>query len=143
MFCMGAAAAQAPNPSLPDAPAKAVMMKSCTACHEIDTVTAVRRTRIGWQQTVDDMAGRGAEGTDDEMNLIVDYLTKYFGKINVNTASAEEIEHGTGLSAKDAKAIADYREEHGKFKDFEELKKVPGVRAEELQAKRGLIAFSL
>ena len=42
----------------------------------------------------------------------------------------------------DAARLA-YRQRNSVIKDFEELKKVPGVSAEKLQAKRGLIAFSL
>jgi competence protein ComEA len=118
-------------------------MKTCTPCHEIDSVIASRRTKIDWQQSVDDMIGRGAEGSADEMNAVIEYLVRYFGKVNVNTASAEEMARTVGLPAKEAQAIAAYRERNGKIKDFEELKQVPGVRAEEIQAKRGLIAFSL
>ena len=135
--------AQDTSPRLPDAPGKAVVMKTCTPCHEIDSVIASRRTKIDWQQSVDDMIGRGAEGSADEMNAVIEYLVRYFGKVNVNTASAEEMARTVGLPAKEAQAIAAYRERNGKIKDFEELKQVPGVRAEEIQAKRGLIAFSL
>jgi competence protein ComEA len=61
----------------------------------------------------------------------------------VNTATVEELERVLELSEKEARAIVSYREQSIKIKDFEELKKVPGVSAERLQAKRGLIAFSL
>jgi competence protein ComEA len=128
---------------LPDSPGKAMVTKICTTCHEIESVVSSRRTKIGWQQSVDDMIGRGAEGSDAEMTAVIEYLTRYFGKVNVNTATAAEIEKTVGLPAKEAQAIALYRERNGKIKDFEELKRVPGVSAEEIQAKRGLIAFSL
>jgi hypothetical protein len=39
----------------------------------------VRHDRPGWQKVVDDMAARGADGSDMELKTIVDYLTKYFG----------------------------------------------------------------
>jgi competence protein ComEA len=133
----------AQSSQLPDAPGKAAVTKICATCHEIESVISSRRTKIGWQQSVDDMIGRGAEGSDAEMTAVVEYLATYFGKVNVNTASAAEIEKTVGLPAKEAEAIAVYRERNGKIKDFEELKRVPGVRAEALQAKRGLIAFSL
>jgi hypothetical protein len=51
----------------------------CTACHTIDTVVSQRHDRAGWQKLVDDMASRGADGTDEQFALIVDYLTKNFG----------------------------------------------------------------
>ncbi len=123
------------------APGKAAFEKVCVSCHEAEAVLGARRTRIGWEQTVEDMAARGAEGSEEQMAAIVDYLTRNFGKLNVNTAAAAEMEKTLGLASKEAQAIVEYREKNGKIKDFEELKKVPGVNAEKLQAKRGLIAF--
>ena len=129
--------------SLPDGKGRDAVRKICIGCHEIATVIGSRRTRIGWRQSVDDMVSRGAEGSDDEMQAIVDYLTEFFGKINVNTASPRDLESALGLSTAEAKAIVGYREQNGKYKDFDQLAKTPGVSAEKLQAKRSQIAFSL
>lgn len=128
---------------LPDAPGKVEVEKICASCHEIETAIGSRRTKIGWQQSVDDMISRGAEGSDADMEAVVAYLTTYFGKVNVNTATVQDLEKVLELSEKEAQAIVSYRERNTKIKDFEELKKVPGVSAEKLQAKRALIAFSL
>ena len=128
---------------LPDGKGKDAVKKICVGCHELDVVTASLRTKIGWQQNVDDMIARGAEGSDDDMEAVVEYLTKFFGKINVNTATVQELETSLGLSETESKAIVAYREQNGKLKDFEQLKKVPGVSPEKLQAKRSRIAFSL
>jgi competence ComEA-like helix-hairpin-helix protein len=123
--------------------AKASVQKVCVSCHEMDIVTATRRTRIGWERNVEDMVSRGAEGSDQEMAEVVAYLTKYFGKLNVNTATAQQLREFLGLSEKEAQAIAAYRDRNGTFKDFEQLKAVPDVSAGKLQEKRSLIAFSL
>jgi quinoprotein glucose dehydrogenase len=56
---------------LPDGPGKETLQKACASCHEIETVISIRRTRIGWQLSVDDMISRGAEGSDEEMSAIV------------------------------------------------------------------------
>jgi competence protein ComEA len=128
---------------LPDGKGKDALKKICVGCHELDVVTASLHTKIGWQQNVDDMIARGAEGSDDDMEAVVEYLTKFFGKINVNTATVQELETSLGLSETESKAIVAYREQNGKLKDFEQLKKVPGVSPEKLQAKRSRIAFSL
>src|ERR1044071_3319268 len=127
---------------LADAPAKETVKKICGNCHEIDTVIGMRRTKIAWQQTTDEMVSRGAEGTGEEMAAVVEYLTTWFGKINVNTAPAADLEKTLGLAAKEAQAIAAYRERNGTIKNFEELEKVPGVDPEKLRQKRSLIAFS-
>ncbi len=128
---------------LPEGPGKSAVQKSCGNCHEIEAVIGSRRTRIGWQQTVEDMVSRGAEGSEEEMALVVTYLTNYFGKVNVNTATAQDLVQALEVPEKEAQAIVGYRREHDKIKNFEELLNIPGVSAEKLRAKRGLIAFSL
>jgi competence protein ComEA len=137
------AAGQEKKSTLPDGPGKESLEKVCANCHEVEAVIGMRRTRIGWQQMVEDMIGRGAEGSEEEMAAVVSYLTAFFGKVNVNTASAQELEKALDLPPKEAQAIVDYRAKNGKINDFEQLKKVPGVSADKLQAKRPLIAFAL
>jgi competence ComEA-like helix-hairpin-helix protein len=127
---------------LPDGPGKRQAQKICGNCHEIETVVSSRRTKIGWQQITDDMISRGAEGTDEEMAAVVAYLTEWFGKINVNTASATELEKTLGFSEKEARALLTYREQNGKIASFEELEKVPGLQPEKLRQKRNRIALS-
>jgi competence protein ComEA len=127
---------------LPDGKGKAAVQKACTGCHELDTVTATRYTETGWRQTVDDMISRGAEGSDQEMSDVVQYLTKYFGRLNVNTATQAQLQGTLGLPEKDAQAIVAYREHYGAIKNLQQLKSVPGVNAQKLQEKADLIAFS-
>jgi len=137
------AADQGKQSSFPEAPGKSVVKRLCGKCHEIEAVVASRRTRIGWERSVEDMIARGATGSDDEMDAVVEYLATYFGKTNVNTAPVDELEKSLGLSKAEAQAIAAYRERNGKIKNFEELTKVPAVDGDKLKAKRNLIAFTL
>jgi len=88
------------------------------------------------------MVSRGAEGTDDEMSTVVEFLSTWFGKLNVNTASAGELQKSLGLSEKEAQAILSYRAQNGKYKNFDELMKTPGVNPETLREKRSMVAFS-
>ena len=127
---------------LPDGKGKETMKKVCGNCHEVETVIASRRTKIGWERNVDDMVTRGAEGTDEELAAVMNYLTTFFGKINVNTASLQDLK-SLDFADKEAQAIMKYREQNGSLKNFEQLTKVPGLDVEKLQAKRSRIAFSL
>jgi competence protein ComEA len=127
---------------LPDAPGKASVEKICATCHEITEVIARRRTKIDWQQVVEDMVSRGAEGSEDDLAAVVSYLSSQFGKINVNAASVDEIQKSLGVSEKDARAIVAYREKNGKIQDFEQLLRVPGINVEKLREKRSFIAFA-
>ena len=64
---------------LPDGKGKDLLMKICADCHGLDIIVSQRATKDGWASIVDSMVGRGASGTKDELDTIIDYLAKNFG----------------------------------------------------------------
>jgi competence protein ComEA len=125
--------------SLPEAPAKKTFETVCGACHELRI--SPRRTKAAWAATVGSMVSRGAQATDQEANAIAQYLTKYFGAVNVNRSTAKEIADTLEISARDADAIVQYRTANGNFRDFDGLKKVPGVDADAIDERKASITF--
>lgn len=125
-------------------------------CHTVEIATTLKQSADQWSETVDDMVDRGAEGTDDEFELIVKYLAANFGspqsgsdskapagqKINVNTATARELARVLGLSSSDSEAIVQYRKDKGAFKEWPDLRKVPGIDLKKLEAQKYRIAFT-
>ncbi len=65
---------------LPDGAAKDLFIRICEKCHGSENVVRARYDREKWESVVDDMVSRGAEGTDEELDKIVEYLVKNFGK---------------------------------------------------------------
>ena len=126
---------------LPEGEGKELFAKKCSQCHSLEDATSNRRTRGQWDGIIQEMTELGAQFTDEEKSTIVGYLTKNFGKINVNVAGADQIESFLGISADAAKAIVAYRTEHGDFKSIDDLKKVPSVDQKVLDEKKGWIAF--
>src|SRR5271163_2013559 len=110
--CLGMVAAMAVSAEaqdLPEGPGKAVVVKLCNDCHGVETVMGMRRTKKGWETTIDEMASRGANGTDAEFDAVVNYLVRYLGKVNINQATSQEIQDAVGLSAAEGDAIVQYR----------------------------------
>jgi competence protein ComEA len=92
------------------------------------------------------MIAFGMKGTEKEFTAVVEYLAKSFPaeeipKINVNKAKAIELESGLSLKRSEAAAIIEYREKNGNFKSIEDLKKVPGVDAAKIEAKKDRLVF--
>jgi competence protein ComEA len=134
-------AAQSNEQQLPAGPAKAKMMKLCVGCHEVDLVVARRHTRAEWDGVMEDMIARGAKGTEEELAQVAEYLSANLGKVSVNSATAKQLEEALKILEHDAQAIVSWREQHGKFKSFEEVRKVPGLDAGKIGERRGWMSF--
>ncbi len=71
-FCL----AQAQD--LPAGKGKELVEKVCQDCHGLDVIVSQTASKDGWQSIVDSMVERGASGTKEELNTIVEYLAKSF-----------------------------------------------------------------
>ena len=127
---------------LPEAKGKDLYERICGSCHGTDVVFKTRTTKEKWKDTVDEMASRGAEGTDEQLDTIIDYLAKCFGpRVNVNKASAKELETQFEITAKEAEGIVQYRMDKGDFKALADLKNVPGLDYKKIEPVRYRITF--
>jgi len=69
---------QAP-PSATPAPAGATLLETrCSVCHSADKPKKAKKTREQWENTVTTMIDNGAQLTDDEKKVLVDYLAKTY-----------------------------------------------------------------
>ena len=62
-------------------------------------------------------------------------------KININSATAEELTQLPGVGEATANKIISYRQENGKFKDTEELKNVPGIGDSKFEGLKDMITI--
>jgi len=142
LFLTLAASAQ----QLPDGPGRTELEKMCKQCHELARSISLRQDRDGWSNTMSKMVAFGMKANEHDMNLVIDYLVKNFPaedvpRINVNTATAIELESGLSLRRSQAAAVLAYRAKNGNFKSLDDLKKVPLIDPEKIEAKKDRITF--
>ena len=66
--------------ALPDGPGKDLVETRCTLCHDLERVTATKRTTSDWNGTVANMFARFGVASPDDERAIVAYLTAHFGR---------------------------------------------------------------
>lgn len=71
--------------SLPAGKGEAEFQRICSGCHAVSVATSQRLTHGEWAGVVSDMASRGAQGTSQEFDDIVNYLSANFGPGNPQT----------------------------------------------------------
>lgn len=113
----------------------------CTQCHVLELVRDTPRSYDAWHQTVQDMVDRGATGTDQQFEDIMDYLHRTLTTIDVNNADADELHIVLGVSDKTAQAIIKRRAQR-KFTSLADLESVPGTNAATLKGKARMIFFN-
>ncbi len=70
-------AAKAPAP--PPDPARRILDMACTTCHNLNRVQSKNLAQADWLMIVDRMKGKGAELSDDDTSMLLDYLVKNYG----------------------------------------------------------------
>jgi competence ComEA-like helix-hairpin-helix protein len=135
-----AAAAQG---RLPEGAGKTTVESLCaTRCHNAAHLLRLKRTPTAWATTMDQMIERGAEMSDSEYDVILEYLsTHLLATVNVNTEPAEYIAQILEISDKEAAAIVECRKKDGPFASWEAVAKVPGVDAAVIEERRARLVF--
>ena len=134
----GAALVQA---QLPDAPGKDETVRVCGSCHAVERALSVRLSREGWQDTIAKMVDLGAKASDEERATVLNYLAEHFKgeaprPLNLNTATAIELESIVGLLRKESAAWIAYRKTSGPCKSLDDVKKAPGVPFKKIDEHR-------
>ena len=112
----------------------------CGKCHNLQIVMNTPRSLDDWRDTMQKMVDRGANGTDDQYDDILDYLHRTMTTIDVNSADADDL--AAVLNVPDATVrLIVARRTVKKFADLADLKSVPGVDAATVDSKSKLLYF--
>ena len=63
----------------PVADGPTLLNSRCSTCHSAQRGLTARKTPAEWEQTVTRMIGKGAQLTDAEKAVVIDYLAKTYG----------------------------------------------------------------
>ena len=128
---------------LPAGKGKEILENTCTECHGLDRVLSRLRTERQWRSVAVQMRAKGATMSDDELKTLVEYLSQNFGAVEVdmNKASAKEIETVLELRPAEARAIVRYREANGPFREWRDVAKVNGVDKAKIEAVKDRMTF--
>ena len=74
--------------NLPEGKGKAEFQRVCSGCHSVSIATGQRMDEAQWTGVVNDMASRGAQGSQQDFDNIVAYLTANYGKGSATAAVA-------------------------------------------------------
>jgi competence protein ComEA len=132
--------------ALPEGSGKAATVRICGKCHSPERAASLHQTRGAWEETVIKMVKLGAQGSDEEFEAVIGYLSKNFGRetpgpININTADAVDLEAGLLLLRSQAIAVIQYRDANGPFKSLDDLRKVPGLDFQKIETKKTRLVF--
>ena len=141
--CVLAAAAAAQS-RLPEGEGRTTVETLCaTRCHNAVPLLRLKRTPTAWAAAIDQMIERGAEMSDSEYDVILDYLsTQLLATVNVNAEPAEYIAQVLEISDKEAAAIVECRKKDGPFASWESVAKVPGVDAAVIEERKARLVFT-
>lgn len=132
---------------LPPGPGRESVATTCITCHGLKSVVLGRKSQPEWAKAVNDMIQRGAPVFPDEIEPMVQYLSKSFPAnlpkpVNVNTATAADLQKIPGMKPELAAKIVDARAKSGPFKDSAELQHAANIDKADFDSVRYLLKYS-
>jgi len=112
----------------------------CTSCHAASQFLSTPRSSSRWEQVFAEMTGYGANGTDDQLDRVVNYFQRNLTVININTSPPEDLKETLQIDDKTLNAIL-ARRSGRQFVGIDDLVKLGGVDRsilEKLNAKKCL-----
>jgi PQQ-dependent dehydrogenase (methanol/ethanol family) len=94
---------------LPEGDGQELVTRVCAGCHGLNYITGTRRTAEQWDYIVPMMVSYGANLREDEVEIIIRYLTRHFGEDSASTEPVSPVPANQNLqntSTKEALSIS-------------------------------------
>ena len=65
--------------TLPEGPGREIVYKRCQSCHQLDRIKGEKHSRNEWEQIIGRMIGNGLKISQEDKNIVLDYLATHFG----------------------------------------------------------------
>jgi competence protein ComEA len=125
----------------PDGPGKDNFELICSSCHSPTHVLTKELNKAEWTEMVIGMLLE-EDVSQKEKDAIIAYLAANYPRtVNVNKASAAELQKALEISATEAQAIVAYRQANGTFKTTADMEKIPGWNSARIEPIRKRIQF--
>lgn len=98
----------------------------CTVCHSASQFLTTPRSSVRWEQLYAEMSALGADGTDDQLDRVVNYFQKNLTVVNVNTSPREDLKETLQIPDATVAAIV-ARRARQPFAGIDELARLQGV----------------
>jgi len=79
VVALSTAMASTPDSSKKEDRARDLVLDICTSCHDLARVKIQELSKQEWAGLIKGMVSEGSVVSDEEMDLIVDYLARHFG----------------------------------------------------------------
>ena len=120
---------------------QAAAVKVCSGCHTMEIVMDTPKDYDAWHDTIQSMIDRGAQGTPDEFDLVMQFLFENMTTVDINNADQETLSAVLHTSLTTANAIISRRISQP-FRNLSELESsIPGLDRALLDSKRRMIYF--
>ncbi len=74
---------------LPPGNGRDLVASRCASCHALNILSANPHTADEWSEVAEKMVQRGAKASDDELDIMVDYLAKSFPKTDATKLTSQ------------------------------------------------------
>ena len=107
VFCYSPVSVQAQ--AFPDGPGKAILEKECSNCHAPDMVRTFGRSPDEWHEVVMAMIDQGAKLGDEQIPILVDYLSKNWPVKGAEASAPPAVSASPAAPPSSTEMPADYK----------------------------------